>query len=190
MTNWPDGWREALLESANIPVTQFALDVLNYWQQDTPTETWTNNPVGMPSAGYAAPKALNTAYAAFPTPASFRKAFSVAVNAGVGKPLLTALATQDKLSVAWRAIHSLGWPGNLTETDYPSSILDAITDGSAASVTTTAASDRKTVGTTPTRTDVHGMIAAQGDALYHAVNNISDANAAMGYVIDRMRNHG
>jgi hypothetical protein len=190
VSDWSDGWREATLNAADIEVTQFALDVLNYWQQATPTTPWTNNPLGMPSAGYGAPKALNTAYAAFPTMDAFRKAFSVAVHAGTGKPLLSALATQDKLTVAWRAIHGLKWPANLTETDYPATILDAVTDGSTPPVKTSKPSDRKTVGLAPKQTDVHAAIKAQGAALYHAANNISNATDAIRYITQRMNGHG
>lgn len=190
MTTWDDGWREALLRTADIPVSQFALDVLNYWQEATPTQKWTNNPIGMPASGFGAPKAFNTPYAAFPTPAAFRAAFKIAAHAGTGKPLLSALATQDSLTVAWRAIHALNWPGNLTETDYPSTILDAVTDGSTAKMKVAAPADRKTAGTSDTNTDVHAMIQAQGQALHHAVNNISGATNAMDYVIRRMNSNG
>lgn len=190
MTNWPDGWREALLGSAGIEVTQFALDVLNHWQEATPTQRWTNNPIGMPAAGYNAPKAFNSAYAAFPTPEALRKAFNLALLKPEGKVLRHALAAQDKLTVAWRAIHGLNWPANLTETDYPATILDAVTDGSTAKLKISKKADRKTVGTVDTVTDVHGMIAAQGQALHHAVNNISNATDAIGYVIRRMNGNG
>lgn len=190
MTEWSDGWREATLDAAGIEVTQFALDVLNYWQQATPTQAFTNNPLGIPSAGYGAPKALNTPYAAFPTMDAFRKAFNTAVHAGSGKPLLSALATQDKLTVAWRAIHGLKWPANLTETDYPATILDAVTDGSTAKLKVSKPSDRKTVGTAPRQTDVHAAIKAQQAALYHAANNIGNAADAITYITQRMSNHG
>lgn len=190
MTQWPDGWREALLEAAGIPETQFALDVLNYWEQATPTPRWTNNPLGMPSFGTGAPKAFNTAYAAFPTQDAMRKAFSIQVHSGPGKPLLSALATQDKLTVAWRAIHGLKWPANNTETDYPATILDALDAATRAKMKASPKSARKTVGTSEAGPDVHAMIRAQNQALYHAVNNIGDASKAINYVVKRMRNHG
>lgn len=190
MTTWSDGWREALLTAAGIEVNQFALDVLNYWEQATPTQSWTNNPLGIPAAGYGVPKAFNTAFGAFPTPDAFRQAFNKAVHDGVGKPLLSALATQDKLTVAWRAIHALNWPGNLTETDYPATILDAVTDGSTPDAKVSSPADRKTVGLSPQRTDVHSMIQNQGAALHHAVNNISSAADAIKYVVQRMNGNG
>lgn len=190
MSTWSDGWREALLTQAEIPVTQFALDVLSYWEKSTPTSTWTNNPLGMPSRGTDAPKALNTAYAAFPTMAAFRKAFTKAVHAGSGKPLYTALAAQDKLTVAWRAIHALSWPANSTETDYPSAILDAMDAASRAKLKVSDASDRKTVGLSQSQTDAHAMIRDQNQALHHAVSNISNASDAIGYVLRRMNGNG
>lgn len=190
MAKWSDGWQNALLRAADIPVTQFATSVLTYWQQATPTDPWTNNPLGMPSAGSGAPKALNTPYAAFPTADAMRKAFTIAVHAGAGKPLLSALATQDKLPVAWRAIHALNWPANLTETDYPSTILDALDAATRAKMNVSSTADRKTVGTSSASPDVHSMIRDQGQALHHAVSNIADTTTAMNYVIGRMKKHG
>ena len=190
MSTWPDGWREATLTAADIPVTQFALDVLNYWETATPTQPWTNNPLGIPASGFGVPKAFNSAYGAFPTPDSFRQAFVKALKSTAGKAVFHALAVDEKLSIAWRAIHTLQWPGNLTETDYPSTILDAITDGSTANMKVSKAADRKTVGTTPQRNDVHGMIAGQNQALHHAVTNITGATEAMNYVIQRMNGNG
>ena len=190
MTTWPDGWREALLSQAGIEVTQFALDVLNYWQQATPTAKWTNNPLGMPYTVGGAQRAFSTGYAAFPTMDAMRKAFATVAHAGHGAPILSALATQESLTVAWRAIHALNWPANQTETDYPATILDAVTDGSTAKLKISPKADRKTVGTSDTTTDVHSMISSQNDALHHAVNNISGATDAMGYVLRRMNGNG
>lgn len=190
MSTWPDAWRETTLEQAGIPVTQFALDMLNLWQKSTPTDRWTNNPLGIPSHGFDVPKAFNTPYGAFPTMPGFRKAFARAVHMGSGKPLFTALSAQDKPSAVWRAIHALNWPGNLTETDYPAKILDMVDTGQAATLTKTAAADRKSVGTTDAQTDVHAMIRAQGQALHHAVNNIGNAADAIGYVLKRMAGNG
>lgn len=190
MTNWPDGWREALLSANGIPETQFALNVLNYWAQATPVQKFTNNPLGIPSAGFGAPRAFNTAYAAFPTPDAFRKAFGIALKSTEGKALYHALAAQDSLTVAWRAIHGMKWPANDTETDYPATILDAVTDGSTAKLKVSKKAARKSVGTEPVRTDVHAMVQAQGHALHHAVNNISGATDAMNYVIQRMAGNG
>lgn len=190
MTNWPDGWREALLAANDVPVTQFALDVLNYWQQATPIQRFTNNPIGMPASGYNAPRAFSTAYAAFPTPDAFRKAFGMALKTTEGKALFHALAAQDSLTVAWRAIHGLKWPANDTETDYPATILDAVTDNSTAKLKISPKAKRKSIGTTTTRTDVHAMIQAQGQALHHAANNITGATDAMNYAIRRMNGNG
>lgn len=190
MATWSDGWREALLSAANIPVSQFALDVLNYWEQATPTQSWTNNPLGMPASGYGVPKAFNSAYGAFPTPDAFRAAFTKALNTTEGKALYHALAVDEKLTVAWRAIHTLNWPANQTETDYPSTILDAVTDSATTGRKTSKAADRKTVGLSPQRTDVHAMIQKQNQALHHAVTNIGNAADAMNYVIRRMNGNG
>lgn len=179
MTSWPDGWQPEALRVAEIPATDFALQVLNLWQQATPTDRWTNNPLGMPAVGYASQQAFSTGYAAFPSMTAFYAAFKTAVHAKSGKPLFTALAAQDKLTAAWRAIHALGWPANLTETDYPATILDAVTDGSTAAMEASQPSARKSVGTASQRSDVHGAIQTTGRNLEQSAVNISGASRAL-----------
>ena len=190
MTNWPDGWQVAMLENADIPATAFALQVINLWQQATPTQRWTNNPLGIPAHGYSASRAGNTAYAAFPTFSAMNAAFKLAAHSKLGKPLYTALAQQDKLTVAWRAIHALGWPANDTETDYPATILDAVTDSSVTAMKASKASDRRSVGTGDTRTDVHGTIATHGQAFYQSAANIRGSARALTSNLGRVNRRG
>lgn len=186
MSAWPAGWREHALRAAEIPITQFALDVLHLWERATPTDRWTNNPLGIPSHGFSAPRALKSPYAAFPTMQVFYKAFSTASHAGNGKPLFTMLSTQDKHSEAWRVVHSLKWPANDTETDYPSTLLDRLTDDVIAKMKVSKPSERKTVGITTDTASQHKMVHAQSQALHHAVSHITSASEAIAHIVRRL----
>lgn len=190
MNAWPTGWREHTLRGAGIEINQFALDVLHLWEQATPTDRWTNNPLGMPSHGYSAPRAMNSPYAAFPTMTAFYKAFRVAAHAKEGKPLHVMLSTSDKHSEAWRVIHSLKWPANDTETDYPATLLDKLTADAVAKLKVSPKSQRKTVGVAPDVKSQHQQVHAQTTAVHHAVNHINDASRAIEYIVRRLGTHG
>lgn len=190
MSTWPTGWRQHALRHADVPITQFALDVLHSWEQATPTDRWTNNPLGMPASGYSAQRAFASPYAAFPTMQEFYTAFRTAVHAGHGKPLLTALGAQDKYSVAWRAISQLNWPASKTETDYPTHLLDRVTEGLPKGWKTHKPEDRKTVGGTAHATTETRIAATQAAALHHASSNINDAARGIEYIVRRMGQHG
>lgn len=190
MTTWPTGWREHALRRAEIPITQFALDVLHSWEQSTPTDRYTNNPLGVPSHGFNAPRALLGRYAQFPTMQAFYTAFKTAAHAGSGKPLYTALAVNDKHSVAWRAINQLKWPGNDTETDYPAAVLDRVTEALPKSWKVSKPEDRKTVGVTGNTNAVQRTAAIQAAALHYAAHNINDGARAVEYLVRRLGSHG
>lgn len=125
---WPDGWRSAALTAAGLPVDDFTLSVMTSWQVSTPLHPYTNNPIGMPSVPGKYPQLMNTGYALFPTMTEFRNAFSDFLNSPYGRTVREALATQDKLAPAWRAIHALDWPANKTESDWPSALLDMMAE--------------------------------------------------------------
>lgn len=190
MSQWPTGWREHTLRAAQLQPTQFMLDVLKHWEASTPTARWTNNPLGIPSHGYGAPRAFNSPYAAFPTMRAFYDAFAKAAHNDRGKPLFTMLGTQEKHSEAWRVIHKLGWPGNETETDYPAKLLDVLTDDALSKLKISKPSERKTVGIIPDAADQHAIVQAQSAALHHATQHINDASRAIGYVIQRLGRNG
>lgn len=190
MNAWPSGWREHALRCAEVPITQFALDVLHSWEQSTPTDRYTNNPLGVPSRGFNAPRALNGNYAQFPTMQAFYDAFRTAVHSGHAKPLLSALAANDKHSVAWRAINQLKWPANDTETDYPAAVLDRVTENIPKAWKTSEPGARKTVGAPDGAASQKRNTAAQGIALHHAAHNIVDGARAIDYLVRRLGNHG
>jgi len=190
MSEWPTGWREHTLRAAEVEISQFALDVLKHWERATPTLRWTNNPLGMPAKAFSAPRAFNSPYAAFPTMQAFYKAFHDAAHADRGKPLYTMLGTQDKHSEAWRVIHSLKWPGNETETDYPSTLLDALTDDIIGKMKVSPKGKRTTVGVMPDTAAQHAMVHTQSMALHHATVHMNDASRAIGYIIGRLNRNG
>lgn len=147
MNEWESNWAGFLAQetgSANVDLTA---RVLLLWQQSTPTQPWTNNPVGMPYTAKGAHRALSTDYGAFMSMAAFRTAFLGFLASQPGRRLRDALLLQDKLPPIWRAISDLHWPASLTETDYPSAILDATTDEYRAKVKAVQTDQRKTAGT-------------------------------------------
>jgi hypothetical protein len=146
MSEFQVGWRADLLHQADIPATRFALDILDAWQRSTPLAAWTNNPLGYPYLPGKNTSALNTPYAMFYSMRSFRDFMTIFLKSPQGTDIRHALATQDKPSVAWRAISSLGWPGSTLETDYPSAVLDMTDQAYRDSVKASAPADRKTTG--------------------------------------------
>lgn len=166
MADWPSGWREATLRAADIPVTQFALDMMSAWQRSTPLQPWTDNPLGFPAGFRSAPSVYNTKYALFPSMQAFRVAFVDLMSRPQGRPVRDALSTQDKPSVIWRAVRALGWPANDTETDYPSAILDQITIASDVPASAVDPSERKSVG-------LIGDPDSTNDAILHAMRTMT-----------------
>jgi hypothetical protein len=148
VSNWPDGWRTAVLNDAGLPVSDFTLKTLQAWSDSTPILPYTNNPLGMPYVKGRTSQLMRTGYAMFPQMSDMRLAFTAFVNSPAGSDVHDALALGEKYSDAWRAIHALPWPASTTETDWPSAILDLTSESyreGAQSVSSPA--DRKTSGT-------------------------------------------
>lgn len=186
MPGWPDDWRQRVLRAAGIPVTQWALDVLSAWRKSTPTEPWTNNPLGYPFTGSKANRALNTPYAAFATIGNFADAMKRLLKSNRGTPLLHVLISADSLASAWREIHALKWPANLTETDYPSVLLDMVEETYRTKIQTTTKAQRRGTGSTMAAPAVHEATRAQGMALHHAATAFKDGREAIQFVIRRL----
>lgn len=187
---WPSSWRENALRGAEIPLSDFALNVLHLWEQSTPTSRWTNNPLGIPSEGFSAPRALGSLYAAFPSMNAFVKAFATAAHSGHDKPLYTALGTSESYAELWRVIHQLGWPANGTETDHPIKVLDKTDEAVRNRLQSVTPSERKTVGLTEAPASQLAAIRTQAQALHHASNNFNSMPLAIKYIAGAMRNHG
>lgn len=190
MSGWPTGWREHTLRAAGLEPNDFSVSVMHHWERATPTLRWTNNPIGIPASGFSAPRAFNSPYAAFPTMKAFYDAFNKAAHAGHGKPLYTMLGTSEKHSEAWRVIHALGWPANQTETDYPATLLDVLTDDALSKLKVKSKSERKTVGIPPDATAQHALVHKQSMALHEATIHVHDASRAIGYIIGRVNRNG
>lgn len=174
MYKWPDGWKEAVLADLGVEKTPFLMAVLQAWQQSTPLDPYTNNPLGMPFKPGVNSRLLNTGYGMFASMPDFRRAFVLFVNGGDGYALHQALLNNDSYAPAYRAIHGLGWPANATETDYPSAVLDLVSESTRTRLQTTDPADRTTSGTVGYSAAQQGGIAQLGNALQRA------ATAALG----------
>lgn len=146
MNEWPSNWAGYLAEETGSANTEFTARMFLLWQESTPLEPWTNNPFGMPRTAKGAHQALSTEYGAFMSMADFRASFLGFLASEPGRRLRDALLLQDRLPPVWRAITDLHWPASLTETDYPSAILDATTDDYRAKVKAAQVDRRKTAG--------------------------------------------
>jgi len=146
VSGWPTNWRQEALRAAGVPVTQHALDVLDAWFKSTPTQAWTNNPLGLPPIQNVAPKALNTPYGAYPTHEHFLQAFKKLAHESPGKVIIHVLMNEREYAAAWRAIHALNLPGNATESDYPSTLLDMVEDKYRTKLQTVQPDQRKSMG--------------------------------------------
>lgn len=183
MSSWPDGWREHTLRASGIPVSQFALDMLSAWQRSTPVIPQTYNPVGMPAKGTSNVAYLSTPYALFNGIQDFATYFKRFLSTSQGSELLHVLIAGDSPSDMWRAVHALKWPGNKTETDYPSVILDMMEESYRKKVQSRTANRRTTTGIVQAPPETHHAMRQNALMLHHAASNISDTSAAIRYLL-------
>lgn len=146
MNEWESNWAGYLAQETGSANVEFTTRVFQLWQRSTPTEPWTNNPLGMPYTAKGAHRALSTDYGAFMSMRDFRTSFLGFLTSVPARRLRDALLLQEKLPPIWRAISDLHWPASVTETDYPSAILDATTEDYRARVNAARAEQRKTAG--------------------------------------------
>lgn len=182
MYNWPDGWREAIIADLDVPQSDFLMSVFQAWQESTPLQPYTNNPFGMPYNLGPVPKLLSTDYGLFRDMAQFRAAFVKFVMSGTGANVRSALLGSESLGPLYRAIHALGWPGNATESDYPSGLLDLMTAPVRNKLQTTSPADRKTAGTVGYSSAQGGGLGMVGNALQQAANSALNAANALNNV--------
>lgn len=183
MATWPTGWQQTTLRASGIPITQFALDVLNAWANSTPTEPWTNNPLGMPASPYMYAKALNTDYAAFPTMQDFRDTIKKYLVGGAGRAVQHALIMGESYSDAWREIHALNWPSNKTESEYPSALMDMVQAAYTSKMTNGNRAKPTTTGATHAPPDVHVAMRNQAMRLHHAATTFNSATDAIAHLM-------
>lgn len=178
--NWPDGWIPALLDEAGIPYSDALRSVFLAWQQSTPLDPWTNNPLGMPAVTGKTAELMTTGYALFPTMGDMRAAFSDVLSSHAGTALHQSLALQDKVAPVYRAIHALPWPASRTETDWPAKVLDLIaqpTRDRLASVSD--ASQRKTSGTLSSPANIGQGLRVASNASIRAAASVENARRAI-----------
>lgn len=179
-SDWPDGWVTAALKDAGLPVTDFTTKIMYAWNRSTPILPYTNNPLGMPAVKGKTLELMKTGYAMFVTMGHFRSAFAGFINSHAGQDVRDAFHLSDKFSEAYRAIHSLKWPANTTETDWPSAVLDLTSEAyrnKAASVA--SASDRKTSGFLGTQTGMGDLAGGVGRSAAAAITSIQQATNAV-----------
>jgi len=179
-SSWPDGWIPALLKDADLPVSDFTKRAILAWNASTPILPYTNNPLGMPAVKGKTLELLRTGYAMFVTMGDFRQAFAALLKSPSGTPLHDALALGEKYSDVWRAAHTLKWPANNTETDWPSGILDLTSQSyrdQASSVASPA--DRKTSGVIGTQTAFGDGAGMSSRAAANAAIAIQQATSAV-----------
>lgn len=186
MASWPTGWQRNVLRASGVPVTQFALDVISAWQKGTPTEPWTNNPLGMAASGSGAPAALHTPYAAFPSMQAFQDAFKRALSAGQGHSVQESLIMGQSYADAWREIHGLCWPANKTESEYPCPLMDLVSAAYTDKLSAPSRPPSTTTGSTHAPPEVHAAMRKQAQLLNQAANHIDGAAAGMAHVIKGM----
>lgn len=187
MNEWPTSWRELTLAHINVPVSQHAMDVLRDWHLSTPTQPWTNNPLGLPAVGNGVPEAMGTPYGAFPTHKEFRIALARIANDGGHLPLLHALHEDSTVATAWRTISALNLPGSSTETDYPSVLLDRVDETYRRKLQTAGVKVRKGMGSGPRQVDMNHPVLQAAHGIHHATNNIHDLNQAIRYLIQKVQ---
>lgn len=179
MGDWPDGWREALIRDMGMERDDFLMLAFQKWQQSTPLQGYTNNPLGMPYKTGRYPQLLDSGYALFPTMRAFRAAFVEFLSTPEATRLVAALSVGQRWAPLYGAIHNLGWPASRTETDYPSAVLDMITGPVRGRLQSTATTDRKTsgiVGYTPASPSKSGMM---GDAIRQSASTLMNAANAI-----------
>lgn len=190
MYQWPTNWKEETLRAAGVPVTQHALDVLTAWFKATPTQAWTNNPLGLPAVKGAAPKALNTPYAAFPTHEHFRQAFKTLAHGSPGKVLVHVLMDDGEYAAAWRAINALNLPGNATESDYPATLLDMVEQKYREKLQTVEPGKRKSMGPGVGAHQGHQSVTRAADRIGEGSQVARDLSKAINSLLGGYGNHG
>ncbi len=186
MTGWQQSWRETTLRVADIPKSDFALQVLSAWRRSTPVEPWTYNPLGMPAHGNNVPRALNSPYGLFTSMTAFSSAFGKFTKTRHGLAVAGVLASGDSLAEAWREIHALGWPATTTEEDWPAALLDMIESDYRAKVTRRQDASPKTTGVTSASPAAHEAMRQQAAALHYAAGAFNSGAAAIQHIMRRL----
>lgn len=190
MAGWPSNWISRTLESGDIPVTEDTKAIIKAWGKSTPLPPYTNNPIGIPASFHGKVRYMGTGYAMYPTMGSFYSTFKAFMQTFQGQGIMSALTSDKPYPVSWRTIHALGWPGSLTETDYPAYVLDLTTVAYRESVNATPAARRSTSGIVGKDVANNASIMAQTRSMVQAAQNVKDGAAAINLMIRRHARNG
>lgn len=179
MASWPSNWKAQALANAGIPASPSALKVMTAWQQSTPLDPWTNNPIGIPSVIGKTQSVPGTRYAMFKTINDFYTAFAAFAKTAHGRSVASEIIGNHGYGPVWRAIAALGWPASATETDWPSKVLDLAGEAYAASVSAAPADARRTAGKPKAPATVHEAMRHQAESITKAAASFNDAHAAV-----------
>lgn len=190
MTSWPSNWKAQALAAIGVDATPNAVRVMTAWQQSTPLDPWTNNPVGMPAMiGKIAP-VPGTRYAMFKTINDFYTAFGQFGKTPHGRSIVAELTGITNYGPVWRSVAALGWPASATETDWPAKVLDLAGDAYAASVGARPAAQRTSAGKPKAPATVHEAMKHQAESITHAAATFKDATTAVRSLIVRHARYG
>lgn len=190
MASWPSNWKAKTLGAAGIEVTPKALKVMSAWQQSTPLQPWTNNPLGMPVSFGSKVAVPMTSYALFPSMSKFYMAFADFTGTRAGKDLRDEITSDDGYGPIWRTVSSLNWPGSKTETEYPAALLDLAGQSYKDSVNAVNPSARKSSGLPKANPEVRAMMTDQARSLTQAAAVFNDSATAVRYLIRRHTGNG
>jgi hypothetical protein len=190
MASWPTNWKHRALEAAGIPATGKAMRVLSAWARSTPTDPWTNNPLGLPAVPFRTASVPGTEYGAFRSATYFYAAFQKWSQTTAGKAVVAELLSDAGHGPVWRAIASAGLPGSKTETDYPAGVLDLAEEAYRAAAGVTGWAERKTSGKSKAAPDVHEAMKAQARSVTGAVAAFNDSRTAVRFLLRRHASNG
>lgn len=183
MASWPSNWKNRALGSLGVPVTPSTLKVMTAWQQSTPLDSWTNNPLGMPAITGKIAAVPGTRYAMFRSISDFYTSLTQFSKTPYGQSVVSALSGDVSYGPVWRAIAALGWPGSVTETDWPARVLDLAGEAYASSVGARPAAQRRTAGKPKAPATVHEAMRHQANAVVQAAAAFKDSKTAVQHLI-------
>lgn len=190
MASWPGNWKQQVMSAAGIQPTEKALKALTAWQQSTPLDPWSNNPLGMPAKLGAVAPIPGTRYAMFRGFGDFIKAYGQFAKTSLGRAVTDAITSSGGYGPVWRAIAATGWPAGATETDWPAKVLDLAGEAYVSSVASAPAAARKSAGKPRAATAVHEVMKAQAASIHHAAAAFSNATDATRFLIARHARYG
>lgn len=189
MAGWPSNWITRTLESADIPNGEETRAIMRAWQKSTPLPPYTNNPLGMPASFGGKVRYMDTGYAMFQSMSDFYATFARFIETYAGNGVREAMTSHRPYSATWRAVSQLAWPGSVTETDYPSALLDLTSASYRERVGATPKDQRKTSGTVGRDVANGARVLAETRSMVQAQNTIKNTAKLVNLMI-RKHAHG